>query len=232
MTSNLVAGEPSRRRLHLATLATGPLSLVPAGLILALLFGRYDGADIGHLQSIPLFLQGSTNHAGSVLFAVSTAAYWVFGVLAALHLTLRLAARLPAPTFGGDLVRALGLLKFHLVPFLLAGPALSFLYDGRVTPNDFRNLFLFALVLYLLTIVGVVALYRGGASLGLRLGLAPLLLVAWLVVGADGNTAKAGQVLNAGIDPEWKPRSPLHGLMLSWHRACDGVLGDVGPRGR
>jgi len=229
MTSAPITGEPARP-LKLATLATGPWALLPVGLVLALLFGRYDGADIGHLQSIPLFLQGSTNHGGSLLFALSTAAYWTFGVLAALHLTLRLAERPPAPSFGRDLARALSILKFHLVPFLLAGPALSYVYDGRVAPNDFRNVYLLALVLYLLTIVGVVALYRGGAGLGLRLGVAPLLLLVWLIVGIDGNTAKAGQVLNAGVDPAWAPRSPLHGAMLSWHRACDGILGDVGPR--
>lgn len=230
MTSEALAGGENARRLKLAALATGPLSLVPVGAILFYLFGRYGGAEIGHLQSIPYFLQGSTDWGGSNLFAVSTAAYLVFGVLASIYLTLRLAERVPAPTFWGDLKGALWLLKFHLLLFLIAGPELAYSYDGRVTPNDFRNLLLLVFLLYGLTVVGIVALYRRGASLPVRLSLAPALLVAWLIVGIDGNTAKAGQVLNAGIDPDWTPRSPLHAVMLGWHRLCDGVLGDVGPR--
>lgn len=230
MTSEALAGGTNARRLKVATWATGPLALIPVGAILLALFGRYDGAEIGHLQSIPYFLQGSTDRGGSIVFAVSTAAYLVFGILAAIHLTLRLSETVPAPTFREDLTGALWILKLHLLPFLLAGPVFSYAFDGRVTPNDFRNLYLFALVLFGLTVIGIVALYRRGVSLPVRLSLAPALLVAWLIVGIDGNTAKAGQVLNAGVDPDWTPRSPLHAVMLGWHRLCDGVLGDVGPR--
>jgi hypothetical protein len=228
MTSIADSGRAARRR-KLATLALGPLALVPVGLLLVLLFGRYDGADIGHLQSIPYFLQGSTNHGGSLAFAVSTAAYWTFGAIAALYLTLKLAEQVPGPSFGSDLKRAARLLAPQLVLFLVGGPVLSFAYDGKVTPNDFRNIFLLVLLLGLATVAGVVALYRRPLRLEVRLALAPLLFVAWLLVGIDGNTAKAGQALNAGVDPAWQPRSPLHAVMLSWHRLCDGLLGDVGP---
>lgn len=230
MTSEALAGAENARRLKLAAWATGPLSLIPVSALLYLLFGRYGGAEIGHLQSIPYFLQGSTDWGGSNLFAVSTAAYLVFGVLASIHLTLRLAERVPAPTFWGDLKGSLWILKLHILPFLVAGPVLSYAYDGRVIPNDFRNLYLLMGLLYGLTVVGIVVLYRRGVALPVRLSLAPALLVAWLIVGIDGNTAKAGQVLNAGVDPDWTPRSPLHAVMLGWHRLCDGVLGDVGPR--
>ena len=64
-------------------------------------------------------------------------------------------------------------------------------------------------------------------ALTARLALAPLFVVLWLVLGSDGNTARAGQIVYAGQDPQPIVRGVRHGVMLAWHRLCDGVLGDI-----
>ena len=56
---------------------------------------------------------------------------------------------------------------------------------------------------------------------------APLVIALWLIVGSDGTTAKASQVLTAGVNPEESPRGIRHGIMLGWHRLCDRALGDI-----
>lgn len=62
-----------------------------------------------------------------------------------------------------------------------------------VTPNDFRNMFPFALLVSSMSFVVTTAIGRSRPSLLLRLALAPAVIYAWLWLGADGNTLKAGQ---------------------------------------
>ncbi|MBY0280463.1 hypothetical protein K2Z84_34445 [Candidatus Binatia bacterium] len=57
--------------------------------------------------------------------------------------------------------------------------------------------------------------------------IAPAFIVLWLIVGGDGNTAKAGQVLLSGEDPVVASRGFRHGAMLRWHELCDRILGDI-----
>ena len=205
----------------------GPLSLIPVGIILVMLFGSYTSEEIGHLQAIPMFLQGSTDWGGSLTFAIVMAAYITFGVSGSLYLTLRLAKVAPQGKFFADFARSLWFLKYHWVAlFVLNVHTID--YDRRIDPNDFRNMFLLASCIYLLSIVLIIVLYRlRRLNLWHRLVLSPLFMVAWLLLGSDGTTAKAGQVLNAGVDPQWIPRSTRHRVMLEWHRLCDDVLGDV-----
>jgi hypothetical protein len=206
---------------------TGPMSLLPLGILIFLLFGTYDSGEIGHLQSIPLFLQGSTDLFGSCLFAATMASYVVFGLTASIYLTLRLAEARPADMLIKDIARGIWSLKYHIALFTVFGLAPVKTFDSLIRPNDFRNMFALACVLYTGSFLLSLGLFRMQLPIRKRLVLGPALLVLWIVVGSDGTTAKAGQILYAGENPETSPRGKRHGLMLEWHRICDGSLGDA-----
>lgn len=207
-------------------LLSGPLLMLPIGILTCLLSGSYESEEIGHLQKIPLFLQGSTDMGGSDLFAATMASYVVFGVLGALYLTLRLSDYPPTNVLK-DLVRSVWHLKYHIVLFLFFGRFNISMYDSLIRPNDFRNMFLLASLVYAASISWIVFLRRRSLRLRLRLALAPAFIVLWLILGSDGTTTKAGQVLYAGENPEERSRGIRHGIMLAWHRFCDDLLGDV-----
>ena len=221
-----------KKKLTLRTVATfllGPVMLLPMSIVVAGLIGGalYVPPEMtGKLERM-LFFQGSTDLGGGCLFAGTMALYVYFGFTAALYLALRLSETLPGPTFGADVRRALWSLKFHIAAFLIGGVG-NIGYDSEVTPNDFRNMFLFAGALYTGSIFLVVVLNRTLKTMGVRLLLAPALIVLWMIVGADGNTSRAGQLVNSGQDPQPIVRGVRHGLMLAWHRGCDALLGDVG----
>ena len=206
----------------------GPGMLLPMGFVVAWLVGGvlYTPPEMtGKLEHM-LFFQGSTDLGDGCFFAATMALYIYFGFTAAGYLTLRLSEAPPAQTFGADLRRALWLLRFHIAAFLIGGMG-NIGADGRVTPNDFRNMFLFVGVLYTGSIFLIVLLRRSMKSTAVRLLMAPALIVLWLIVGSDGNTARAGQLVQSGQDPQSIVRSVRHGIMLVWHRGCDALLGDV-----
>lgn len=214
---------------QVATFLVGPWLIIPTGFVFALLslliYG--DPPEIhGHLERA-LFLQGNTDMGGGCLFAATVGLYVTFGFTAAWYLILKLQeSTTPAP-FGMALLKALWFLKFHIITFIIGGTA-NFGYDARVTPNDFRNMFLLALVIYTLSILLIVQLHRTHIPLAPRLVLAPLFTILWLIVGSDGNTARAGQLVQSGQDPQPITRGTRHAIMLSWHRLCDSAFGDIG----
>lgn len=217
-------------RAGAARTLTGPVPLVPLAVLLAIAVGKflYVPPEIhGDLEK-HLFLQGSTDWGGGALFAAFVSLYVFFGFAASWHLALALRDEPDLP-FGKALLRSLWILKFHLLLFAVAGTA-PWRYDARVTPNDFRNLFLFASLVYSASVVWIVALRRARIPLPLRLAAAPAFVLLWLLLGSDGNTARAGQLVQAGQDPLPVVRGVRHGIMLSWHRLCDGLLGDVDGR--
>ena len=219
------------KRFTLRTIATfllGPGALLPMGFIVAVLMGFviYTPPEVtGKLEHL-LFFQGSTDMGGGCLFAGTMALYVYFGFTAALYLTLRLSEEPPASTFGLDLRRALWFLKFHIAAFLIGGLG-NIGYDSRVISNDFRNMFLFVCALYAGGVLLIVLLHRAMKSIIFRLLLAPTLIVLWMIVGADGNTSRAGQLVQSGQNPQPIVRGVRHGIMLAWHRGCDAVLGNV-----
>ena len=210
-----------------ARMITGPLLIIPLGLLIAGVTGGflYVPPEItGHPEHL-LFLQGSTDLGGGCLFAGLVTLYVFFGFTASWHLALTL-PHLPAPLpFGKAVLRSLWILKFHLLFFLVASPCL-WKYDTLITPNDFRNLFLFATLVYALSILWIVALRNLHLPLPVRLLLAPLFTVLWLILGSDGHTARAGQQVQAYQNPQPIVRGLRHGLMLNWHHLCDSALGD------
>lgn len=57
--------------------------------------------------------------------------------------------------------------------------------------------------------------------------LAPLFIVLWLIIGSDGNTARAGQLVSSAKNPHYIVRGKRHAIMMSWHRICDSLFGNV-----
>ena len=197
----------------------GPLSIIPIMIILVPVFGSYSGYEIGHLQKIPLILQGSSDWGGSNMFAVSVAAYFIFGFLACIYLNLKLWMLESGKI---SFLKSLSILKIHFYFFILHGlPTLKTSYP----PNDERNIFLFCMMVYLITIFFITILNKKQIfSAFVRLIISPLFIYIWLLLGWTGITSKAGQVLNAGVIPEYRPLNCCHALMLKWHYFCDTYL--------
>lgn len=211
-----------------ARLLTGPLLMIPLGLLVAIAVGFFIYAPPethGNLER-HLFLQGSTDLGGGCLFAGTVALYVVFGFTAAWYLALSLKSLPASVPFGQAVLKSFWILRFHILLFAVSGTA-TWGYDSWITPNDFRNLFLFAALIYTCTILWVVAIRNWTLPAAARVALAPLFTILWLIIGSDGNTARAGQLVQAGQDPQPITRGFRHGLMLSWHRLCDSTLGNV-----
>ncbi len=211
-----------------ARLLTGPLMIIPQGLIVAIAVGMfiYQPPEM-HLQmERHIFLQGNTDWGGGCLFAGTIALYVVFGFTSAWYLTLMLADVDRKTGFGRKLLKSFWILKFHIAAFLLGGMA-DISSDASVTPNDFRNMFLFAGMIYIFSILFICVLHRSSLKTGIKLALAPLFTVIWLIIGSDGNTQRAGQLVQSGQDPQPIIRGYRHAVMVSWHRLCDSVLGDI-----
>ncbi|MBI3985717.1 MAG: hypothetical protein HY343_02260 [Lentisphaerae bacterium] len=209
-------------------LLTGPLMIIPQGLIVAIAVGMfiYEPPEIhGHLER-HIFLQGNTDWGGGCLFAGTIALYVVFGFTSAWYLMLTLSASEDVHGFGRTILKAFWILKFHILAFVVGGTA-NIGYDSRVTPNDFRNMFLFAGTMYSLSVILICALHMTRFSLRLKLALAPFFTILWLVVGSDGNTQRAGQLVQSGQDPQAIVRGKRHAIMMAWHRLCDETLGDI-----
>jgi hypothetical protein len=202
-----------------------PAAILPVAIIVAAYFGRYTPEQITGLQEVPLFLQGNTDMGGSDIFSATIAMYVAFGLLASVYVTLQTYVRPRAASYSDALRANLRELRFHIPVFVVGGTA-CWDYDSRVAPNDFRNMFLFAVLVYALSVTFVTATARMRWPLLLRVVIAPTIVYAWLWLGWDGNTSKAGQILSSGQDPAFEPRSTKHRVMLAWHQGCDRVLGD------
>src|SRR5262245_3280359 len=205
-------------------LVSHPIAIFPVALVVGAYFGRYEAQQINAVD-VPIFLQGSTDLGGSVTFAVTIALYVAFGLLGAVYVILQMRLRPPSSTYSTDVRANLWALRFHTGVFLVGGTA-CWDYDTSVTPNDFRNMFLFVLLLYCISFAIATAVGRSRLPLLARLVFAPVMIYAWFWLGSDGNTAKAGQTRQSGEDPAFQPRSGRHRVMLAWHQVCDRVLGD------
>ena len=213
----------------MAMLLLGPWMLIPQAFVVAGLIGGrlYEPPEIHGQLERHIFLQGNTDWGGGCLFAGTIALYVAFGFTAAWYLVLRMQEVEAAASFGRKLIKALWFVKFHILAFAVGGTA-NFGSDALVTPNDFRNMFLLGAVIYTLSILLIVGMHSAHLSLAPRLFLAPLFTVLWLIAGSDGNTARAGQLVQSGQDPQPITRGTRHAIMLSWHRLCDSVFGDIG----
>lgn len=203
--------------------------IIPQSFVVAWLVGGilYEPPEIHGQLEKHIFLQGNTDWGGGCLFAGTVALYVAFGFTAAWYLALKLRESATPAAFGKNLLKAIWFLKFHIFAFVIGGAA-NLSYDNRVTPNDFRNMFLLAGSIYMLSVILIAGLNTLTVPAALKLALAPLFTVVWLLLGSDGNTARAGQLVQSGQDPEWSPRGTRHRIILSWHQACDAVFGSKG----
>ena len=206
----------------------GPWMILPQAFVVAGLVGGllYEPPEIHHDLRRHLFLQGSTDLGGGCLFAGTMALYVAFGFTSAWWLVLRL-HKAPTPDpFIRTLARSLWSLKFHIAAFVVGG-TMNISYDRWVTPNDFRDMFVLMCLIYGMSIILIAALASAKLSMSMKLAMAPMFTVLWLTIGSDGNTARAGQLVQSGQDPQPVIRGGRHGVMMSWHRLCDSTLGDV-----
>ena len=210
---------------QIATFLVGPWMIIPTAFVFALLslFVYGDPPEIHGDLERALFLQGNTDMGGGCLFAATVGLYVTFGFTAAWYLVLKMQESTTPVSFRKNMLKSLWFLKFHILAFLIGGTA-DLAYDARVTPNDFKNMFLLAGLTYILCILLVTGLHPLRMPLLVRLAVAPLFTVLWLIIGSDGNTARAGQLVQSGQDPEWRPRSTRHHIMLKWHQGCDTVF--------
>lgn len=206
-------------------LISRPAAILPVATVVAAYFGRYSPEQISSRQGVPLFLQGSTDMGGSDTFSATIAMYVAFGLLAAVYVILQMRFRPRATSYRAELRVNLWELRFHIPVFVIGGTA-CWDYDSGGAPNDFRNMFFFAVLVYSLSAVFVTALGRWRWPLGVSTVIAPLVVYGWLWLGWDGNTSKAGQVVSSGQDPAFVAPSRRHRVMLAWHHACDRILGD------
>jgi hypothetical protein len=100
-----------------------PLAILPVAIVVAAYFGRYSPEQIAGLQEVPLFLQGNTDWGGSDIFSARIALYVVFGVLAAVYVTLQMHVRPRAESYLAELRANLWDLRFHAIFFIVGGTA-------------------------------------------------------------------------------------------------------------
>jgi len=152
-----------------------PQAFVVAGLVGGIL---YEPPEIHRHLERHIFLQGNTDLGGGCLFAGTLALYVAFGFTTAWYLTLKMQESATPASFGGRLLQAIWFLKFRIVAFAVGGTA-HFGYDARVTPNDFRNMFLLTAVIYACSVLVIAALHSTSLSPVPRLLLAPLFTILW-----------------------------------------------------
>jgi hypothetical protein len=210
-------------------IAGHPGMLLPSALAAIWLFGGYRPAEITQAR-VPLFLQGSTDWGGSNIFAVTVVLYVWFGLTGAAWLALVSHMRPARSSFASVLRANIWSMRFHASLFLLFGiltwSPWSSVQDRDPDP-DFRNIFVLVVILYAASFLLVTWLSRQTLSLAGKVIASPLMLYLWLVIGADGNTPKAGQMLFGYEKPLRTPRGVRHGIMLKWYQLCDVALRDL-----
>jgi hypothetical protein len=174
-----------------------------------------------------LFFQGSIDMGSELIFVSTIALYVLFGFTASWYATLKL-EELDVKTSLVKMLRYLfWVLKYHIIILLLWN--IDNGSDLRVVPNDFRNMFLWVFLLYFLSIVLIVMMRKLNMARIIRLIFAPTFMVIWLIVGSDGNTARAGQIAIWEDNPHYIVTSEKHAIMIAWHNLCDDFFGDPKP---
>ncbi len=213
---------------RISAFCLGPVTILPLaiiGTVLSLAIYGDPPEMHGDLERA-LFFQGSTDLGGGCMFAATVGLYVLFGITSSLYLVLKLSDRPPQSSWGRDFLNSLWILKYHITAFLIGGLA-NISMDGEVLENDFRNMFLLAVFIYTLSITLIVALHRAQLALRIQLMAAPLFTIVWIVLASDGNTPRAGQLVQSGQDPQPHVRGVRHGTMLAWHKFCDSIFGDI-----
>ncbi len=239
---------------RVALVLTAPWTLIPWAFASFLLVNWIDGrlcgtvlppAEVTHRPESFLFLQGGCDWGGAIEFVLLAIFLVFFGLLAACHLSLRLRAlREPLP-FWPRLRLAFRILRPFFVLFLVVlllfftehMPHILLVREGcapvRVALFKFHGITELDVPVLLMTAVAVylasfffIAWMDGTRLPGwAKTLLAPLFLALWLALGSDGQTPRAGQMLQDWEAPFPATRGFRHGTMLAWRRLCLLPLG-------
>lgn len=201
--------------------------ILPQAFLVAFSFGGviYEWPEYSRNYESFIFFQGNIDMGGACLFAGSIMLYLVFGFTASWYLTLKL-NKITHQSFLQSIKNSIVVLKYHILAFAIGG-TMNIPYDARAGSNDFRNMFLFVFVLYCLNILFICLLQKFKLKTKLQFFLSPLFIIIWLYLGSDGNTERAGQLVSDDKKYEYKVRGKRHSIMVSWHKLCDSLLGDV-----
>lgn len=237
----LLAGRESdfakiTRAERILLVITGPWMILPWTVFLFFLAGPVLAALPAESSRCPelfLFFQGSDDWGGSQQFAFMAALLAFFAVSASVHLSLRLRAFARPAGFLRRLARSFLVLLPHIAVFAWAVVVVVVCTldekatYGRLTACalDPLALTLVAATVYAASLVWIAALE--GLRLGLRAKtcLAPVFAFVWFVLASDGQTPRAGQMLQAGWEPLPAVRGVRHGAMLAWRRAVLAPFG-------
>jgi hypothetical protein len=231
-------GEVSRlsRAARVAHVLTAPWALIPWGVVFfwfaswldCLVRFAFPPTEVSRRPEALLFLQGGTDWGGAEEFVLSAIALPLFGLLAAIHLSLRMRTLPTAMSFRQRLDISWRIISTYWGFFVMA--ALIVLLPPYQTPAcsceyDVRVLFITATVVFLATHFLIVWLAGTSLPNWLKTLLAPSFLALWLVMGSDGQTPRAGQMLAADEEPLPATRGLRHGTMLAWRRLCLLTIG-------
>lgn len=206
----------------------GPWMLLPWTVIVIYLFLQiFQTPEMSHDYEKFIFFQGSIDWGDAAIFASTILLYIFFGVTAALYLTLKLEELSSKLSLSSLLVKSLKILKWHIICFVISGIIFMPL-DSQSASNDFRNMFLFLCVIYTLNLLFIIFLKKYVRwNNYLKLAIAPFFIMLWIIIGSDGNTPRAGQFVSSNKGYIYQTRGMRHCIMMTWHRFCDSVLGDI-----
>jgi len=220
---------------------TGPWMIVPWLFVLYFLTLPLVAALPAETTGLPermLFFQGSDDWGGSMMFALTASALAFFAVTIPLHLSLRLRTFVRPAGFARRLGRALLAALPFAVPFLwlLVNDLIWRCKEGHSEWHvpvagdlDLLAILLVAATVCAAGLVWVAALDGSRLPPRARTWLAPLFALVWFVLASDGQTPRAGQMIQAGWEPLPAVRGARHAAMLAWRRA---VLAPLGHRVR
>lgn len=229
------------RRERVLLVLTGPWMILPWLIVLCFLDRPMDAVLPAETTGLPerlLFFQGSDDWGGSLAFALTASALAFFAVTIPLHLSLRLRAFVRPAGFARRLGRAMLAALPFAVPFLwlLVNDLIWRYKEGYSEWHvpvagdlDLLALLLVAATVCAAGLVWVAALDGSRLSPRARFWLAPLFALAWFVLASDGQTPRAGQMIQSGWEPLPAVRGARHAAMLAWRRA---VLAPFGYRVR
>ena len=215
---------------------TGPWMMLPwcfaVAFVAAPVLSSVIPTECSKMPEALLFFQGSDDEGGSLGFALLAAFLAFFAATIPVHLSLRLRAFARPAGFGRRVGRSLLVALPFAVPFVWILSLLLFtLFKGspwhRPVANDFD---LLALLLTAGAVCAAGLLWTAaldGTKLAPRAktGLAPLFALVWFVLAGDGQTPRAGQMIQAGWEPLPAVRGARHGAMLAWRRAVLAPFG-------
>lgn len=191
----------------------GPFAFIPILLLVCKIFnvGGYSPEEIGHLQKIPLLLQGSDDMGGSNIYAIYVVAYITFGFLGTIYLNLKIWQGEKC-SFKGLFWNGVRHIKYYLAFFFITAP---FNFDA-----DGKGIFFLFAIIYFFTFFLIIIFNHFNVKKLISLLLSPLFIYLFLIVASDGTSQKAGQILSCGQERAEIVRSVRHGLMLKWHSLC------------